>query len=294
MRSRNPGLAILLAATCLLAGGASAHTLFIKPDPFVTSPGETIKVNVINGTFLKSENRIKKSAASSAGIFGPGGEELDFADDDWVSVDKMSVLRARFPEPGNYIVAITNYLQKITLDAESFNHYLRYEGLLEQQEEREKLEETGIEVVEKYQKFAKALVQVGDEQTENFAAEHGHEVEIVPLTNPYPLSAGDLFRARVLRDGKPLTNMRVFATHEGYMPQDDEGIFDEAAKVVSDAAGEVEFEITAPGKWYVRFIDLRRESDSEYWYSGLLSSIGADEKRIVYESKWATLTFEIH
>ena len=136
-------------------------------------------------------------------------------------------------------------------------------------------------------------MQVGDEQTENFAAELGHEVEIVPLTNPYTLNAGDSFRARVLRDGKPLANMRVFATHEGYMPQDDEGIFDEAAKVVSDAAGEVEFEITAPGKWYVRFIDLRRESDSEYWYSGLLSSIGADEKRIVYESKWATLTFEI-
>ena len=292
MRMRNICLAILWTTTWL-AGSASAHTLFVKPDTMITTPQEIMEVNIINGTFLESENRIKKSTASSAEIFGPGGEQLDFADGDWLSVDKMSVLRARFPEPGNYIIAVTTFPQKITITPEDFNFYLRYEGLKEQQEEREELGEAETEVVERYQKFAKALVQVGDEQSANFADELGLEVEIVPSTNPYTLSVGDVFRARVLRDGKPLANMRVFATHEGYLPLDDEGIYDEAVKVVSDADGVVEFEITAPGQWYVRFIDLQRESDSEYWYSGLLSSIGADEKRIVYESKWATLTFEI-
>lgn len=292
MRMRKASLMILWATTWF-AGSALAHTLFVKPDPFVTAPQEQIEVNVINGTFIKSENRIKKSMASSAAIFGPGGEELEFADEDWISVDKMSVLRARFPEPGNYIIAVSNYPQKITIEPDNFNFYLRYEGLIEQHAEREALGEAGIEVVEKYRKYAKALVQVGDEQSDNFAAELGHEVEIVPITNPYALSVGDVFRAKVLRDGKPLANMRVFATHEGYLPQDDEGIYDEAVKVISDADGLIEFEIMKPGKWYVRFIDLRRESDSEYWYSGLLSSIGADEERIVYESKWATLSFEI-
>lgn len=293
MQMRKLGSLALSATIFLLAGGASAHTLFVKPDPFVTSPEETIEVNVINGTFLKSENRIKKSMASSAEIFGPGGDKLEFADDDWISVDKMSVLRARFPESGNYIIAVSNYPQKITMEPDDFNFYLRYEGLIEQHAERKELGEAGVEVVEKYRKYAKALVQVGDKQTGNFAAELGHEVEIVPITNPYTLSAGDVFRARVLRDGKPLANMRVFATHEGYLPQDDEGIYDEVVKVVSDAEGLIEFEIVESGKWYVRFIDLQRESDSEYWYSGLLSSIGADEKRIVYDSKWATLSFEV-
>jgi uncharacterized GH25 family protein len=113
------------------------------------------------------------------------------------------------------------------------------------------------------------------------------------FTNPYTLAVGDKFRATVLRDGEPIQGIRVYATHEGYLPQDDEGIYDEAVKVISDTDGRIEFEVSEAGKWYVRFIDLQRESDSEYWYSGLLVSLGADEKRIVYESRWATLSFEI-
>jgi uncharacterized GH25 family protein len=170
---------------------------------------------------------------------------------------------------------------------------LRYEGLYEQKEEREQLGETDTAAVEQFTKFAKALVQVGNVDSSNYATELGHEVEIVPITNPYTLEVGDSFRARVLRDGSPIAGMRVYATHEGYLPQDEEGIYDEAVKVRSDADGIIEFEISDPGKWYVRFIDLQRESDAEYWYSGLLVSLGADEKRIVYESKWATLSFEI-
>ena len=286
-------LSVLLVSSLGLVASASAHTLFVKPDSFTVEPDEEMSINIINGTFLKSENRIKKSMASSAEIIGPGNEEFDFADDDWVSVDKMSVLRAEFDEPGNYIIAVTNRQQKISLDAETFNRYLYHEGLYDQKAEREELGEVDIEVVEKYQKYAKALVQVGSTQSENFATELGHEVEIVPITNPYTLAVGDVFRAKVLRDGAPIENIRVYATHEGYLPQLEDGKYDEAVKVRSDSDGIVEFEITEAGKWYVRFIDLHRESDSEYWYSGLLASVGADEKRIVYESKWATLTFEI-
>ena len=280
------------SVTCL-AGSVSAHTMFLKPGSAVAEPGETIDVFVINGTFLESENRIRKASARSSGVYGPDGKELEFADRSWERDGKMSILRATLAEPGNYIIGLSNYPQKVTLDGDEFNYYLRYEGLLDQIDEREDLGESGTEVVEEYQKFAKALVQAGAQQSDNFAQELGHEVEIVPITNPYTLGVGDVFRARVLRDGEPLQNMRVFATHEGHLPVDDEGIYDEAVKVQSDADGVIEFEITATGKWYVRFIDLRRVSDSEYWYSGMLASVGADEKRIVYESKWATLTFEI-
>jgi uncharacterized GH25 family protein len=284
---------MLLSSALCLAGLASAHTLFIKPDSFIVEPNQPISVSVINGTFLKSENRIKEPMTRSAEIIGPGGAEYDFASDDWVSVGKTSVLSAQFADPGNYIIAITTQPQKVTLDADTFNYYLRFEGLVEQKDEREKLGESDFEVVETYRKFAKAIVQVGGEQTSSYATELGFDVEIVPMTNPYTLQVGDVFQARVMRDGEPINGMRVFATHEGYLPQDDEGIYDELVKVISDENGVVEFEITDPGKWYLRFIDLRRESDSEYWYSDFLASIGADEKRIVYESEWATLTFEI-
>lgn len=286
-------LPMLLLAAILFADGALAHTLFVKPENFVVDPQTRVSVNLINGTFLKSESRVTKSMAQSVEIVGPGGDEQDFANDDWVSADKMSVLSAEFPEPGNYLIGVTTRPRKVSLDSETFNYYLRYEGLLEQKDEREKLGETETAAVEQYTKFAKTIVQVGNIQSSNYATELGHDAEIVPITNPYALAVGDKFRARILRDGDPVEGMRVYATHEGYLPQDEEGIYDEAVKVLSDADGVIEFEISDPGKWYVRFIDLQRESDPEYWYSGLLVSLGADEKRIVYESKWATLAFEI-
>jgi uncharacterized GH25 family protein len=292
MRLRNFDLTLLLSVV-LLGGSASAHTLFVKPDPFVTDPQTMMEVNVINGTFLESANRVTRSMAKSADIIGPGDAELDFANDDWVSTRKMSVLSAEFDAPGNYLIGVSTRPSKVTLDADTFNYYLRYEGLFDQKDEREKLDETGVAVVEQYEKFAKAIVQVGAGQTSNFATEVGHDVEIVPITNPYSLQVGDVFRAKVLRDGAPIQNIRVYATHEGYYPEDAEGIFDEAVKTRSDEAGIIEFEITDAGNWYVRFIDLERETDSEYWYSGLLVALGADEEKIVYKSKWATLCFEI-
>lgn len=283
-------LAILFIAFC---GTAAAHTLFVKPGMFVAEPGTLLEIKLINGTFLASENRVTRAMARSVDIIGPGNNEHELASDDWVSIDNMSVLSAAFAEPGNYVVAVSTKPRKVTLDADTFNFYLRYEGLNDQRDEREALGEAATAAVEQYTKFAKAIVQIGEEQTANYAAELGHDVEIVPLTNPYELAVGDTFRARVKRDGMPAANMQVFATHEGYLPMDEEGIYDEAVKIRSDEDGLVEFAISDPGKWYVRFIDLRRESDAEYWYSGLLVSLGADEKKIVYESKWATLSFEI-
>jgi hypothetical protein len=150
-------LAVMLLSAILFVDDASAHTLFVKPEYFVVEPQDMVAVSLIDGTFLKSENRLRKSTAAVE-IIGPGDVEHDFANDDWVSVDKMSVLSARFAEPGNYLIGATTRPRKVSLDPETFNYYLRYEGLFEQKEEREKLGETETAAVEQYTKFAKAIV----------------------------------------------------------------------------------------------------------------------------------------
>ena len=55
----------------------------------------------------------------------------------------------------------------------------------------------------------------------------------------------------------------------------------------------IELELAARGRWYLRFIHLARLGDSEFWYSKLLVWLGVEPQRIPYESRWATLTFEI-
>lgn len=286
------GGALVLVAW-LVGGEAAAHTLFIKPDTFSVQPGTVFAVKLIDGTFVTSESRLNPPSIRSAATFGPNETVRELERDDLRHSGKITIAETRFDSPGTYLVGISTKPRKVVLNPDDFNFYLRYEGLLDEQEERAALEEDNIAVIEKYSKFAKAIVQVGDTRTANFSQELGFDVEIVPLTNPYSLGVGDTFRAKILRDGKPLANELVYATHESHYSADEEGIFDEAVKVRSDGEGLIEIPISAAGKWYVRFIDLERLDDSEYWYSSFLVAIGAQEQQIFYESKWATLTFEI-
>ena len=287
--ARRIGITLLV----LMAGHAGAHTLFLKPDSFFLTAGQDVKMPLINGTFETSENRVPPNRMSDATIVAPDGTDTDIDDSQWSFSGNVTNLSARFEQDGNYVIGIGTRPMMARVAPENFNFYLRYEGLKDHTTEREALSETDIGAAERYQKFSKAILQVGEAQSDNFDVEFGYPVEIVPLQNPYTLKPGDTFRARILKDGTPLANEYVYATHERHYEQSDEGIFDELVGVQSDENGEIEFVLEEPGRWYIRFIHLTRMGDKEHWYSGILVSLGAEERRIPYESFWATLTFEV-
>ena len=290
--SKFAGLAAILILA-FLAMQAGAHTLFFKPASFFVAQEQEVTIPLLNGTFETSANRIVTSRMDDVTIVAPGGDELDVDNSQWSYDDKISNLTASFDQAGNYVIGVATRPTVIRITAENFNFYLRYEGLDDDAKERNERGEANIGAAERYAKFSKAILQVGEGQSDNFNALLDHQVEIVPLQNPYTLGKGDVFRARVLKDGQPLANELVYATHEGHYELSDEGIFDELVQVRSDDNGEVEFVLAEEGRWYVRFIHLTRMGDKEHWYSGLLVSLGADEPRIPYESLWATLTFEV-
>ncbi len=74
-----------------------------------------------------------------------------------------------------------------------------------------------------------------------------------------------------LVDGEPVPNQLVFAGGHGA-----DGAMDEAS-ARTDASGHVRFRLGEAGRWYVRFIHMVRTDDAD----------------LDYESKWATLSFEI-
>jgi uncharacterized GH25 family protein len=282
-----------VVATALATLQAGAHTLFIKPATFIVNQNEQLTIPLINGTFVTSKNRVPARRITGAKMIRPDGREVAINDDQWSYDGKVSYLSAEFPQSGNYVVGIGTQPMMVRIAPDEFNFHLRYEGLDDDAEERSELGEEEIATVERYQKFAKAILQVGTERSDNYASILGYPVEIVPLLNPYTLRKGDVFRARIVKDGKPLTNELVYATHEGNYDASEEGIFEELVSTRSDANGEIEFVLQETGRWYIRFIHLTRTGDKEYWYSGILVSLGADEPRIPYQSLWATLTFEV-
>lgn len=283
----------VIPVLAFLATQAGAHTLFFKPPTFFVTPGQEVTIPLLNGTFEASANRIATNRMDDTTVIAPGGDELDVDNSQWSYDEKISNLTVTFEQAGNYIIGVATRPSTIRILADSFNTYLRHEGLDDDAQERNERGETEIGAAERYAKFSKAILQVGDDHSDNFGALLGYPVEIVPLQNPYALGKGDVFRARILKDGQPLANELIYATHEGYSETSDDGIFEELVRVRSDENGEVEFALAEEGRWYMRFIHLTRMGDEEHWYSGLLISLGADEPRIPYESLWATLTFEV-
>lgn len=277
----------------LMATGVSAHTLFIKPASFYLSPSQAEAISLFNGTFVKSENKVIPSRMTGVAIVTPDGARLVPQDSNWRHDGNTMVLDTQFDEPGNYVIGVGTKPRKMHITADDFNHYLIYEGLADDAVQRRQLQEGGVGAAERYAKFAKAIVQVGDKQTDSYAEVLGHRVEIVPLVNPYAIKRGQRFRARILKDDKPLANELVFATHEGFYELNSEGRYEEIATLRSDENGIIVLDLAAPGRWYIRFIHLTRLGDAEYWYSNLLIWLGVEEPRIPYESLWATLTFEV-
>ena len=287
------GRGFLIIAATLFTVQVAGHTLFIKPDTFYFERDKDVVVSMLNGTFEVSEAKVITRRVSDVSVIGPDGSNTDVPDEQWSHDGNVTNLSMNFSQHGNYVIGVGTRPAIIRMAPDKFNFYLRYEGLADDAAERNDLGEDGIGAAERYTKFAKAIIQVGDKQSDNYGTVLGYPLEIVPLVNPYTLSSGDVFRARILKDNKPLTGALVYATHEAHYDLSDEGIYDELVGLRSDDQGEVEFVLEDAGRWYVRLIDIERTGDEEHWYSGILVFLGAEEPRIPYESLWATLTFEI-
>jgi uncharacterized GH25 family protein len=285
------GLSTISLVTAVVA--VNAHTLFVNPESFYFPVAKDVMVPLINGTFLNNENKVSVRRMTASGVIQPDGTRSEIDSTMWSHHGDVTMLETSFARPGNYVLGVGTKPMIARMSPEDFNFYLEYEGLHDDEEERLRLNEGDVAASERYSKFSKAIVQAGDATSDNFGAVLGHRVEIVPLRNPYELTVGDTLRVRLLKDGQPLPGELVYASHEGYYRLSDSGIVEELQKLRSDREGEVEFQISAPGRWYIRFIDLTRTGDQEHWYSNLLVALGVEEQRIPYESLWATLTFEI-
>ncbi len=99
----------------------------------------------------------------------------------------------------------------------------------------------------------------------------GYPAEIVPVTNPYFLVLGDTLAVRCLVDGKPVAQQLVIAGGQ----RDTSAIPEIRARSGPD--GVARFVIRTTGKWYVKFIHMMPLSGDS----------------VNYESKWATLTFQV-
>ncbi len=260
----------ILSALILLL--FSSHELFLKTDSYFLEEGDAVDLYLYNGTFDQSENIITRDRIVNAKILGPG---FEFTPDesDYYDKDQTTHLKFTTGPAGTYVAGISTLPRNIELTATEFKEYLEHEGLDRTIKERENKGIASEDVLEKYSKHVKAILQVSEDTTEDYAVNLGYPIEFIPLQNPYDLAVGDNIDFQLLLKGQPLANTVV---HFGTSGQK-EGGKSKVNASITDEDGEFSFEISQTGHWFV----------------GTIHMAESKEENIDYESNWATLTFEI-
>jgi len=263
-------LSFLLVAAVFIST-VSAHDLYLKLDSFFTAVNEKVSVKVLNGSFQASEGAITFARLKDASVVSPSGTRTNPKEADFTKEETTSFLNLQPTEEGNYVVGLSTMEREIDLKAKDFNEYLTEDGIPDTLAERKRKKQLQKDVRERYSKHVKTIFQAGEKQTDNYKTALGYPVEIIPQTNPYKLKTGDAFEFLCLKDGKPLTNQFVMTG------RDSDGKLIIGENIRTDKNGIAKIKLSGAGKWYVKFINMTPIKDP----------------KINYESKWATLTFEI-
>ena len=263
-------IGIILCSVMLLP--VFAHDLFLKLDSFFVKVNDKVTIKILNGSFQNSEGAVDFARLKDVSVVSPTGTRTNPKEVDFTRVATTSFLNLQPTETGNYVVGLSTMPREIDLKAKDFNEYLQEDGIPDTLADRKHKNELTKDVRERYSKHVKTIFQAGDKQSDNFNTILGYPVEIVPQNNPYSVKAGGTLSILCLKDGKPLTNQVVLSGRE-----DGAGKLVVGSSIRTDKKGIAKIKIDGQGKWYVKFINMTRISDP----------------KVNYESRWATLTFEI-
>lgn len=258
---------IAFVAMLFISSTTLAHEYWFECDSFFLKVNERTNLRLFVGEALKKdeERPYQASKTDSFQMFS-SGETFDvrsLAED-----DKSPVLKFSADRSGTFLLSMERNWSYIKLDAAKFEDYLREDGMEYIIAERKRLGESAKEGRERYSRYVKTLVQVGDSRTGSAKARVGSRLEIVPLENPYSKKPGDNLKLQVYFSGFPLADRTVFADSrdgETYSTQ----------KIITDKDGKFTVKLTNKGVWLIRLVHMQRcvkncaEADWESFWGAL-------------------------
>lgn len=257
--------------TTLATMATFAHDLFLRLDSYILPPNSKATVRLMNGTFQTSEAGVARERLRYLNLVSP--DRFTTVNDivGWRADDKTTIMEIQARGPGTYLVGASTRPRELALKAADFNDYLKHDGLPDTLAARTRDGELDKDVRERYSKHVRAIFQVGEKLSDDYKKELGYPVELIPLEHPYSLKAGQAISVLCLLEGKPIANQFIMAGWEST----DGKLHPLEAR--SDAQGIARIKLGGAGKWFIKFIHLTP----------------LKEANLNYESKWASLTFEI-
>ena len=170
--------------------------------------------------------------------------------------------------PGLRVIGYYSNPSRIELPPETFNAYLKEEGLDSIIAVRTLRNESGARARELYSRCAKSLVLSGS-PGEDADRVLGFPLELVAERNPYALGNDEDLPVRLTYESRPLPGALVVAINRANPAEKVSGR--------SDRDGRVRFRLRAGGMWLVKAVHM------------VPASAGSDAE---WRSYWASLTFE--
>ena len=243
---------ILLAITvlCILNISAFAHEYWFECDNFFPRVNERTDLRLFVGSALKKEEErtYQASKTDSFQMFS-ASEVFDvrpLAED-----GRSPILKFASDHAGTFLMSMERNWSYIKLDADKFEEYLREDGMEYIIAERKRFGESAKEGRERYSRYLKTLIQVGDSRTGSAKTRVGSKIEIVSLENPYSKKVGDNLKLQVYFSGFPLADRAVVADNrdgENYSSQ----------KFLTDKDGRFTVKLTNKGVWLIRLVHMQR------------------------------------
>ena len=273
---------IALVGLIALANGAEAHDYWLEPNFPFASKGDELVLHLRMGARLDTEEErpLQKDRVARFDLFGNGAVRRDLLTAG--TEGQTPVARVRL-ESGAALAVLNRKPQTTTLEAATFNAYLAEEGLDAIAAQRTRLGQTDTPAREVYVRFLKALIQERDPAaaTANtlYKRRLNERLEILLENNPGQLRTDGRLTVKVLFEGKPLPEVKVFACRRGKV----EGQPPVALSASTSAKGLAEFALDQPGLWLVRLVHMRAATTG--------GPTKADANAPQWESYWAGYTF---
>lgn len=249
----------------LFAASAFAHEYWFEPEKFVLAPNEKTVVRLYVGDGLTKDREERVFQIEKTPVFNlfSAGKTLDLKTG--LAEGTMPIHNFSADRAGNYLLAMERDWTYIKLEPDKFEDYLREDGMEYIIAEREKLGERKKQGSERYSRFIKSLLQVGERRDATYKKRLGTKLEILPLENPYTKKVGDNLNFQILFDGKPLAGRTVFANNRR----------SETQKMTTDRNGKFSVKVDKSGLWLVRLVYMQRcknacgEADWESFWSAM-------------------------
>lgn len=240
-----------------------AHDMYIRPHV------DKKNVNRVSLAMVLQREEIVwfESMTANLRMNGPSGEaNLTVPDEGDPFVD--------FDKPGTYEIGWESQPTFILVEPDIFKKYIALEGYSEAINSRKASNTEDQPGKEIYTRYIKTFIQIGASFTDHYNEPFGYKIEIIPLQNPCKLATDSDLEVKLLIDGQPMPNHKIFATYDEYS----EDPADYAQVTLTDDKGIARFRLTHKGLWLIRtnqMIPLQNNPEADW------------------QSFWANCTFEV-